>query len=367
MGSESPTVAGGGLVARIKIKMGILERKKALRMCVKKLKKISDPESKLCKAVLINNTLQSLKNCDDIRLQNENKDVDGVMDCPKIEAQTPKKSNFSPEDILSEIVLPPPLIPHMENFTCRNYKDWSEEGGQIISERFREQRNLTVGDAFNDKVCDNNLSGNCVNNNLVNNLLDNSSQALLSNRDNNFYDNKLQNSSDNIVHIFTDNNVHNISDNKLLDNRTFSDQKSGEKYFLQNFEAKVVCDAEPPTDITLEEIDSSNGLCADFSLYNSFISDHRTGSDKFAKTEQNSSRNYEKISQSEHYSQNNMLINEQNYFMSYEQNFSNNSLRSEQTCLLEKPSSEQNSYRLAPSEQNSFKLPTMMGVSYRQQ
>merc|ERR1712130_54742 len=341
MGSESPTVAGGGLVARIKIKMGkleqkplllcsmkierILDRKKALRMCVKKLKKISDPESKLCKAVLINNTLQSLKNCDDIRLQNENKDVDGVMDCPKIEAQAPKKSNFSPEDILSEIVLPPPLIPHMENFTCRNYKDWSEEGGQIISERFREQRNLTFGDAFNDKICDNNLSGNCVNNNLVNNLLDNSSQALLSNRDNNFYDNKLQ-----------------------------------------NFEAKVVCDAEPPTDITLEEIDSSNGLCADFSLYNSFISDHRTGSDKFAKTEQNSSRNYEKISQSERYSQNNMLINEQNYFMSCEQNFSNNSLRSEQTCL-EKPRSEQNSYRLAPSEQNSFKLPTMMGVSYRQQ
>merc|ERR1712050_760940 len=374
MGSESPTVAGGGLVARITIKMGkleqkplllcsmkivrILDRKKALRMCVKKLKKISDPESKLCKAVLINNTLQSLKNCDDIRLQNENKDVDGVMDCPKIEPQAPKKSNFSPEDILSEIVLPPPLVPHMENFTCRNYKDWSEEGGQIISERFREQRNLTVGGAFNDKICDNSLSGNCVNNNLVNNLLDKSSQALLSNRDNNFYDNNL--------HNFTDNNVHNISDNKLRDNRTFSDQKSGEKYFLQNFEAKVVCDAEPPTDITLEEIDSSNGLCADFSLYNSFISDHRTGSDKFAKTEQNSSRNYEKISQSERYSQNNMLINEQNYFMSCEQNFSNNSLRSEQTCL-EKPRSEQNSYRLAPSEQNSFKLPTMMGVSYRQQ
>merc|ERR1712241_929443 len=209
-------------------------------------------------------------------------------------------------------------------------------------------------------------SGNCVNNNLVNNLLDNSSQALLSNRDNNFYDNKLQNSSDNNVHNFTDNNVHNILDNKLLGNRTFSDQKSGEKYVLQNFGAKVVCDTEPPTDITLEEIDSSNGLCADFSLYNSFISDHRTGSDKFAKTEQNSSSNYEKISQSERYSQNNMLINEQNYFLSCEQNFSNNSLRSEQTCL-EKPSSEQNSYRLAPSEQNSFKLPTMMGVSYRQQ
>merc|ERR1711970_1601511 len=130
----------------------ILDRKKALKLCVKKLKKISDPESKLCKAVLINNTLQSLKNCDDIRLQNENKDLDEVMDCPKAEQNTRTNSNFSPEDILSEIVLPPPLAPQIDNFTCRTYKDCAGQSGELICQRLRDQTNLTVREAFNDEI-----------------------------------------------------------------------------------------------------------------------------------------------------------------------------------------------------------------------
>merc|ERR1711970_1334914 len=303
----------------------ILDRKKALKLCVEKLKKISDPESKLCKAVLINNTLQSLKNCDDIRLQNENKDVGGAVNCSKIEPTARKNSNFSPEDILSEIVLPPPLAPHMENFTCRNSKDWREDGEQVIAERFREPRGLTVTDAFNDKFCDNNLTDNCANKSPVNtahHCPDNSYHNLLNNRES-FYDNRLQNLSDNIVHNFADNSVLDFADNgahKLLDNRTFSGRKSLE-YFSQNFRAKDGSDAEPPTDITLEEIDSSNGLCADYSLYNSFTTEQN--SDNFATSEQKSDR----ISPSE-------------------QNFSN---ISEQY----KPSAEQYSYR---SEQNNFKL-----------
>jgi len=328
----------------------ILDRKKALRMCVKKLKKISDPESKLCKAVLINNTLQSLKNCDDIRLQNENKDVGAVMNCSKIEPKPRKNSNFSPEDILSEIVLPPPLVPHMENFTCKSYKDWSEHGEQVMAERFREPRGLTVTDAFNDKICDNNLTESCVNNSPVNSAhhcTDNSYHNLLNNRQTNFYDNRLQNLSDNIVHNFPDKSVLDFADNgahKLLDNRTFADQKSL-RYFSQNFRAKVRSDAEPPADITLEEIDSSNGLCADFSLYNSFTTEQ--SSDNCAISEQESNR----ISQSEQ----NMLTNEHNFYMNCEQNFSN---ISEQY----KPSDDQNSYR---SEQN--KLTNMISLSYRQQ
>jgi len=328
----------------------ILDRKKALRMCVKKLKKISDPESKLCKAVLINNTLQSLKNCDDIRLQNENKDVGGVVNCSKIEPTARKNSNFSPEDILSEIVLPPPLAPHMENFTCRNYKEWSEHGAQVMAGRFREPRGLTVTDAFNDKICDNNLTDNCANHSSVNtahHCPDNSYHNLLNNREPNFYDNRLQNLSDNIVHNFTDNSVLDFADSgahKLLDNRTFADQKSLE-YFSQNFRVKVGSDAEPPTDITLEEIDSSNGLCADYSLYNSFTTEQN--SDNFATSEQKSDR----ISPSEQ----NLLTNEQNYYMNCERNFSN---ISEQYI----PSAEQNSYR---SEQKNFKLNNIL--SYRQQ
>ena len=51
----------------------LFDKKKALRLCVKKLKKISDPESKLCKAVLINNTLQSLKNDKEVELQTDHK------------------------------------------------------------------------------------------------------------------------------------------------------------------------------------------------------------------------------------------------------------------------------------------------------
>ena len=128
------------LLCNMKIER-ILDKKKALRLCVRKLKKISDPESKLCKAVLINNTLQLLKSSEDIKLQNGKKPEEEISKClPNV--QNPP--SYSPEDILSEIVLPPPLLPQLEQFTCRGFNK---------PMRFGDQQILTVS----EKDCITNL------------------------------------------------------------------------------------------------------------------------------------------------------------------------------------------------------------------
>merc|ERR1719186_1032720 len=84
-------------------------------MCVKKLEKIYDPESNLCKAVLINNTLKSLNN-------DKNPTSDSL------------------EDILCQIVLPPPLIPQLEHLLSRTIKDWSEPVSERIGDMLDEER-----------------------------------------------------------------------------------------------------------------------------------------------------------------------------------------------------------------------------------
>ena len=81
----------------------IWDKKKALRNCIKKLRRIDDPDSKLHQAVLLNNTLQRIKS------------TDFSNNCQNTE-QTLKENNVSKlqiketyEDIFSEIHLPPPL------------------------------------------------------------------------------------------------------------------------------------------------------------------------------------------------------------------------------------------------------------------
>jgi len=282
------------LLCNMKIER-ILDKKKALRMCVKKLKKISDPESKLCQAVLINNTLQSLKNFEDIKLQNGKKSVDKMMETLPT---APNQPGFSPEDILSEIVLPPPLVPHIDNFTCRNFKDWSEPVGEIIPERFREPRILTVTEALNDKICINNLSPA---------------------------------------------------------NRTLTDQKSISscEFFPSNLRTKFVSDGIPPTEITLEEIDYNNGFCTDYSLYNSFNSEHST-----------SEHNSYKISNSEHNSHKNLNIIHNSCKISNSEHNSYNISNCEHMSY-KIPSIEHNSYKISSSEHKSYKMSSIEHNSYK--
>ena len=206
------------LLSSVKVEK-ILDKKKAIRMCVKKMKRIADPESKLCKAVLINNTLQLLKKSEGIKLQSDSKPDCIEMDHFKGVSNSETPSKYSPEDILSEIVLPPPLLPQLDHFTYRNLTNCIEPASDLLVEGFDVEKNFTTNDTFSDKGY---ISG-----------------FNSSNRTSVKYKHRPLSKCD-----F-------ISD----DSRT---------HFLGPG------DAEPPADITLEEIDSNSGLFSDYSLYNSF-------------------------------------------------------------------------------------------------
>merc|ERR1711972_441329 len=80
----------------------ILERNKMMRMSLKKLRKIGDPENLLHRAVLINNTLECVRKSESI----ENTESPCKMN-------TYDHSNYSPEEeqILNSIRLPAPITP----------------------------------------------------------------------------------------------------------------------------------------------------------------------------------------------------------------------------------------------------------------
>merc|ERR1712168_1736730 len=80
----------------------ILERNKMMRMSLKKLRKIGDPENLLHRAVLINNTLECVRKSESI----ENTGSPCKMN-------TYDHSNYSPEEeqILNSIRLPVPITP----------------------------------------------------------------------------------------------------------------------------------------------------------------------------------------------------------------------------------------------------------------
>jgi hypothetical protein len=81
-----------------------LEKKKMIRMSVKKLKNIRDPESSLYKAVLINNTLESLRNT----WNTKSIEMDNKMSNNYINTDTLTHSEYSAEEeqILNRIMLP---------------------------------------------------------------------------------------------------------------------------------------------------------------------------------------------------------------------------------------------------------------------
>merc|ERR1712123_533021 len=84
----------------------IFEKHRMVRMSLKKLRKIGDPEKLLHRAVLINNTLECMRNGG----TNENTGPD----CRKESSiNTYAASNYSTEEeqILNSIHLPPPITP----------------------------------------------------------------------------------------------------------------------------------------------------------------------------------------------------------------------------------------------------------------
>lgn len=160
------------------------ERKKILKMCVKKLRSIDDPETFLCRSVLINNTLKQIQAFHkakeaskhahhqeewerEVREKEDNKAMEAEesesptssdgeepyeqnlsepcepekilhnMDTPNYADQTQiqqdvnltsrsDNNDYNAEDILSDILLPPPLSPRLEDITdCRIDTDFS--------------------------------------------------------------------------------------------------------------------------------------------------------------------------------------------------------------------------------------------------
>ena len=80
-----------------------LDKKKALKHCIKKIRQIGDPDTKLHRAVLLNNTLQRIKQTTEL-----------LYNCHPTFQESHLTSSHqmdgtSVEDIFSEIALPPPL------------------------------------------------------------------------------------------------------------------------------------------------------------------------------------------------------------------------------------------------------------------
>merc|ERR1712130_852016 len=132
------------------------ERRRLLKLCQRKLRSIEDPEQILRRAVLINNTLKQLqakevcpgeeregwgRQCEEgtvevkVETKGDSKEVKATKEGRQQESRIPEvpdtsnssstplstpppaTSCYNIEDILSEIVLPPPPLPQLEDLT----------------------------------------------------------------------------------------------------------------------------------------------------------------------------------------------------------------------------------------------------------
>jgi len=152
------------------------ERRRLLKLCQRKLRSIEDPEQILRRAVLINNTLKQLqakevcpgeeregwgRQCEErtvelkVETKGDSKEVkatkegrqqesripEHLPDTSSNSSSTPLQSDPSPnssscyniEDILSEIVLPPPLSPQLEDLT--NFREEERRSHLACRER----------------------------------------------------------------------------------------------------------------------------------------------------------------------------------------------------------------------------------------
>ena len=110
------------------------EKKKMLKMSYKKLQKMDDPETLLCKAVLINNFLKYLHNSSSeisVTYYSEHKkaseEVKEHTDKNIKLLNTNYPSSYHIEDILSEIYFPPPIAPQIEEFTYCKFETKTNE------------------------------------------------------------------------------------------------------------------------------------------------------------------------------------------------------------------------------------------------
>ena len=89
------------------------EKKKMVKMSYKKLQKMDDPESLLCKAVLINNTLKYLQKSSaqiDVKCNNESEKLSENINSNEHRRTSKSDSSSScMTDIMSEITFPPPI------------------------------------------------------------------------------------------------------------------------------------------------------------------------------------------------------------------------------------------------------------------
>ena len=197
------------------------ERKKILKMCVKKLRSIDDPETFLCRSVLINNTLKQIQAFhkeasrhihqeEDQRLREEEEEVEDKEEEEEVQADNSdndesndvsvatfvkeddskssvtidtnshslphsvtfnsfgghytdmkQDSAYNAEDILSDILMPPPLSPRLEDITdCRLDHDFSmTESSGLLSNSWGHDETLdwagiTTDNAVDDKWAD---------------------------------------------------------------------------------------------------------------------------------------------------------------------------------------------------------------------
>jgi len=147
------------------------ERRRLLKLCQRKLRSIEDPEQILRRAVLINNTMKQLqardvcpgeeregwgRQCEErtvelktVETKGELKEVKATKEgrqpesrIPELPSTTlststtihsPTSSCYNIEDILSEIVLPPPLSPQLEDLT--NFREEERRSHLACRER----------------------------------------------------------------------------------------------------------------------------------------------------------------------------------------------------------------------------------------
>lgn len=95
------------------------ERKRMVKLCIRKLQNIDDPETFLCRSVLINNTLKNLQIIQKeakLRKMRESLEANPLLETEdNLKSIDQAESEYSTEEILNDIDMPAPLSPTLED------------------------------------------------------------------------------------------------------------------------------------------------------------------------------------------------------------------------------------------------------------
>jgi len=166
------------------------ERRRLLKLCQRKLRSIEDPEQILRRAVLINNTMKQLqakevcpgeeregwgRQCEErtvevkVETKGDSKEVKATREGRQPESRIPEvpdtsnssstplsmpppaSSCYNIEDILSEIVLPPPLSPQLEDLT--NFREEERRSHLACRERLAPSSSCQQSLAGTESSC----------------------------------------------------------------------------------------------------------------------------------------------------------------------------------------------------------------------